>query len=161
MATIYRNAGGERVGQDIRAAAGVNDAFLLAGRIAIALLFLMGGIEKFVDFSAVAGQIASKGLPKPGILAVATALLEVGGGLLIMVGWQTRLAALALAAFTAVAAFFFHDFWNHPAGVAQTNNMIHFMKNVSIIGGFLMLAGAGAGRFSLDGPCIRPQYLDR
>ena len=93
------------------------------------------------------------------VLAVLTVTLEAGGGLLIIFGWQTRLAAVALAVFCAVAAYYFHDFWNHPAGLEQTNNMIHFLKNVSIIGGLLMLCAAGAGRYSLDGPCIRPEYL--
>jgi len=74
---------------------------------------------------------------------------------------MTAGGALALALFTAVAAYFFHDFWHNPPGAEHTDNMIHFMKNVSIIGGFLILTGAGAGRYSLDGPCIRPEYLKR
>ena len=78
---------------------------------------------------------------------------------MIIVGWQTRLVALLLAIFCAVAAYFFHDFWHQPPGPQHTNNVIHFMKNVSMIGGFLMLCAAGAGRYSLDGPCIRPEYL--
>ncbi len=81
--------------------------------------------------------------------------------MLIVIGWQTRLAALALALFTAVAAYFFHDFWHYPAGAEYTNNMIHFMKNMSIIGGFLVLSAVGGGRYSLDGPCIQPEYLKR
>ena len=78
---------------------------------------------------------------------------------MIIIGWQTRLAALALAIFSAVAAYYFHDFWNQT-GQQHINNMIHFMKNVSMIGGFLMLCAVGAGRYSLDGPCIRPKYLE-
>jgi len=87
------------------------------------------------------------------LLAIATAALELGGGLLIVLGWQTRWAALALALFTLVAAYFFHDFWNMPAGTERADAMIHAMKNLSIFGGFLMLAAVGAGRYSLDGPC--------
>jgi putative oxidoreductase len=78
---------------------------------------------------------------------------------LIIIGWQTRLVALLLAIFCAVAAYFFHDFWHQPPGPQHVNNMIHFMKNLSMIGGFLMLCAAGSGRYSLDGPCIRPEYL--
>ena len=89
----------------------------------------------------------------------AVRIVEAGGGLLIIVGWQTRPVALLLAIFCAVAAYFFHDFWNQPPGPQHVNNMIHFMKNVSIIGGFLMLCAVGAGRYSFDGPCIRPEYL--
>jgi putative oxidoreductase len=159
MATTYSMI--PTTGQDVRAAAGVNDAFLLIGRILIALIFVASGAEKFMGLAETTSQIASKGLPMPNILAIATATLELGGGLLVIIGWQTRLIALALAVFTAVAAYFFHDFWHYPPGAEHTNNMIHFMKNVSIIGGFLMLTAAGAGRYSLDGPCIRPKYLGR
>lgn len=147
-------------GPDVRAAAGVNDAFLLAGRILIAVIFVSSGIEKFMGLPHTAETIAAKGLPFPELLALATAALEFGGGLLIILGWQTRLFALALALFTALAAYFFHDFWNQT-GPEHANNMINFMKNVAIIGGFVMLAGAGAGRYSLDGPCIRTEYLRR
>lgn len=114
-----------------------------------------------MDLAGTTTAIASKGLPAPNILAIATAALELGGGALVIIGWQTRLVALALAVFTAVAAYLFHDFWHYPPGGEHTNNLIHFMKNVSIIGGFLMLTAAGAGRYSLDGPCIRTKYLDR
>jgi putative oxidoreductase len=146
-------------GADIRAAAGVNDAILAIGRILIAIIFVSSGIEKFMDLGAAASAIWSKGLPYANVLAVLTATVEAGGGLLIIFGWQTRLAALALALFCAVASHYFHDFWNQPAGPEHINNMVHFMKNVSIIGGLLMLCAVGAGRYSLDGPCIRAEYL--
>ena len=145
---------------DVRAAAGVNDALLTIGRVLIALIFISSGIEKFMDLGATASEIASK-LSYPDVFAVLTATLESVGGLLIVFGWQTRIAALALALFTAAAAYFFHDYWNFPAGAQHTNMMIHFMKNVSIIGGFLMLAAVGAGRYSLDGPCIRHEQVNR
>jgi putative oxidoreductase len=144
---------------NVRAAAGVNDAMLAVGRILMAIIFVMSGLEKVMDLTGTAAAIGGKGLPYPDVLAIVTAVLELGGGLLIIVGWQTRLIALALAIFSAVAAYFFHDFWHYPPGVENTNNMIHFMKNVSMIGGFLVLCAVGGGRYSLDGPCIRPEYL--
>ena len=144
---------------DVRAAAGINDALLAVGRVVIAIMFVLSGIEKVMDLNGTAAAIAGENLPMPYVLAVLTAILELGGGLLIIVGWQTRIVALALALFTAVAAYFFHDFWHYPEGPQYTNNMIHFMKNMSVIGGFLMLCAVGAGRYSLDGPCIRPEYL--
>jgi putative oxidoreductase len=144
---------------DVRAAAGVNDAMLAIGRILIATIFVSSGVEKYMDLGHTASMIASKNLPYPDALAVLTATLETVGGLLIIFGWQTRLFALALAIFTAVAGYFFHDFWNLPPGPQHSDMMIHFMKNVSIIGGFLMLCAVGAGRYSVDGPCIRPEYL--
>jgi putative oxidoreductase len=137
-----------------REMAGVNDAMLAVGRIALAVIFVMSGAMKFMDLGATAGAVASKGLPVPMVLATLAAVTELGGGLLIVVGWQTRWAALALAAFTLIAAFVFHDFW-HMEGAAREDNMIHALKNLSIFGGFLMLAAAGAGRYSVDGPCTK------
>lgn len=137
---------------EVRVAAGVNDAMLAVGRIALAVIFVMSGLQKFMDLGATAGAIASKGLPVPMVLAAMSAAAELGGGLLIVIGWQTRWAALALAFFTLVAAYFFHDFW-HMEGAARQANMIHALKNLSIFGGFVMLAAVGAGRYSIDGPC--------
>jgi len=159
MATTYSHSRADIPHYDVRAAAGVNDAVLAVGRVLIAIIFVMSGLEKFMDLTAAAGQIGSKGLPLPYGLAVATACVELGGGLLIIIGWQTRIAALALSLFTAVAAYFFHDFWHYASGPEHTNNMIHFMKNVSMVGGLLRLMAVGAGRYSLDGPCIRAEYL--
>jgi putative oxidoreductase len=138
---------------DVRTMAGVNDALLTVGRVFIAIMFILSGAEKFMDLSGSAAAIASKGLPAPQVAAVATAVLELGGGLLIVVGWQTRIVALALALFTLVAAYFFHDFWHLPQGMERADAMIHAMKNLTIFGGFLMLAAVGAGRYSIDGPC--------
>ncbi len=89
------------------------------------------------------------------MLAVGAGAGELIGGLAIAIGWQTRLAAAGLILFTAVAAFFFHDFWNLPAGAERANQMIHAMKNLSMIGGLIVLAVAGAGRFSFDGRALR------
>jgi putative oxidoreductase len=132
--------------------AGVNDVILAIGRIIFAVIFIMSGAEKFMDIGSTAAAIGSKGLPMPQVLALATAALELGGGILIVVGWQTRIVALALGLFTLVAAYLFHDFW-HMQGAERADNMIHAMKNLTIFGGFLMLAAVGAGRYSIDGPC--------
>lgn len=150
---------GDLARADIRSAAGVNDAMLAIGRVLIAIIFVSSGIEKFMDLGATASAIGSKSLPYANVLAAVTATVETGGGLLIILGWRTRLGALALAIFCALAAYYFHDFWNQPDGPQHINNMVHFMKNVSIIGGLLMLCAVGAGRYSIDGPCIREEYL--
>ena len=133
---------------------------LAIGRILIAVIFVSSGMEKFMDLGKTASAIASRDIPYPDVFAILAATLELLGGLLIILGWQTRLSALALAIFSAVAAYFFHDFWNLPLGPQHSDMMIHFMKNVSIIGGFLVLCAVGAGRYSIDGPCIRPEYLN-
>jgi uncharacterized membrane protein YphA (DoxX/SURF4 family) len=90
---------GDPTQADIRAAAGVNDTILAIGRVFIALIFVSSGVEKFMDLGVTASAISSKGLPLANVLAVLTAILEAGGGLLIIIGWQTRLVALLLAIF--------------------------------------------------------------
>jgi putative oxidoreductase len=139
---------------DIRRMAGVNDAILLIGRILLVVMFLFSGFGKFADLSGTAAQIASKGLPMPMLLASLAATAEILGGLMIVVGWQTRIAALGLMLYTLIAAYYFHDFWTMPEGAEHMNAMIHAMKNLSVAGAFLMLAAVGAGRYSIDGPCI-------
>ncbi len=151
MATTYTTTPANA--NDVRVMAGCNDALLAVGRIALAVIFLMSGAQKFMDLSGVAAMIGSKGLPVPQVLAVLSAITELGGGILIVIGWQTRIVALLLGLFTLVAAYFFHDFWHMPEGAEHTDNMIHALKNLSIFGSFLMLAAVGAGRYSVDGPC--------
>lgn len=138
---------------DIRRMAGVNDALLLIGRILLVVMFIFSGAGKFMDLSGTAAMIASKGLPAPMAMAGVAAAAEVLGGLMIVLGWQTRFAALGLLVYTAATIYFFHDFWN-MADQARQSNMIQALKNVSLIGSFLMLAAVGAGRYSIDGPCI-------
>jgi putative oxidoreductase len=126
------------------------DAALAIGRIVLVIIFIASGFGKFADLSGPAAYIAGKGLPFPQLLAAAAGAGELVCGLAIAIGFQTRLAAIGLIVFTASAAFFFHDFWNLPAGAERANQMIHAMKNLSIIGGLIVLAVAGAGRWSYD-----------
>jgi putative oxidoreductase len=128
----------------------VMDAGLLVGRIVLVLMFLFSGVIKFIDLSGTAAHIAGKGLSMPTVLAAAAGALEVIGGLMVVLGWQTRLAAVMLMVFTAVAGAIFHDFWNVPAGREQIDQMLHLWKNATICGGFLLLASAGPGRYSMD-----------
>jgi len=127
------------------------DFLLLIGRIVLVVMFASSGLQKFGDISGTAAEIASKGLPAPQLLAIAAGATEVIGAALIIVGWKTRWVAVVLMLFTAVAGYFFHDFWNYPEGAERMDQMVHAMKNLSIIGAFLLLAGAGAGRYSIDG----------
>ena len=122
---------------------------VLIGRILLALMFLLSGISKFAGLEGTAGYIASKGLPLPQLLAIGTAALEVVGALLLIVGWQARWAALALAAFTLLATVLFHNFWAMPAEQQMVQQLM-FMKNLSVVGGLLVVFGLGAGTLSLD-----------
>ena len=124
-------------------------AAAVAGRLLLALIFVLAGLDKFGNLGGTAGYIASKGLPLPQVLAVGTAALEVAAGLALIVGFRARWAALALAAFTLGASLLFHDFWSLPADQQMVQQLM-FMKNIAIVGGLLMVAALGAGPLSLD-----------
>jgi putative oxidoreductase len=121
----------------------------LAARILLAQLFIISGIGKIGRFAGTAAYMAGMGMPGATPLLVLTIALEVGGGVLLLVGWQTRWVAAAFCGFTFVASLIFHPFWNtEPAGVmSQLNN---FMKNLAIMGGMLYVMAYGAGPFSVD-----------
>lgn len=120
----------------------------LAGRILIALIFILSGFSKIGGFDGTVGYIASKGLPLPQIAAIGAIIVELGGGILLALGWKARWAAAAMLLFTALAAFLFHNFWAMPPDQAQ-NQMIHFMKNISMMGGLLYVVIHGSGALSL------------
>ena len=123
---------------------------MLIGRVLLALIFLLSGLSKFGGLEGTAGYIASKGLPFAQLLALATAVIEVGAAALLIVGWQARWAALALAAFTLLASVLFHNYWALPAE-QQMMQQLMFMKNIAIVGGLLAVFAYGAGALSLDG----------
>jgi putative oxidoreductase len=120
----------------------------LAARILIALIFILSGFSKIGGFDGTVGYIASKGLPLPQIAAIGAIIIELGGGILLVLGWKARWAAAAMLLFTALAAFLFHNFWAMPPDQAQ-NQMIHFMKNISMMGGLLYVVIHGSGALSL------------
>jgi putative oxidoreductase len=122
---------------------------VLIARVLLALMFLLAGLSKFGGLEGTAGYIASKGLPMAQVLAVATAALEVGAAVLLIVGWQARWAALALAAFTLLASVLFHNYWAMPAE-QQMMQQLMFMKNIAVVGGLLAIFAFGAGTLSLD-----------
>jgi putative oxidoreductase len=121
----------------------------LVGRILLALLFVTSGVAKIAGFAGTAGYIASKGLPMASLVAALTIIVEVGGGLALVLGLYTRWAALALAVFSVLAALIFHNYWAVPPEQVMAQQ-INFWKNISIAGGMLVLAAFGAGAISLD-----------
>ena len=122
----------------------------LAGRILIALIFVFSAFGKITGFEGTVGYIASKGLPLPQLAAVGAIFVELGAGIMLVLGWKARWAAAAIFVFTAVAALIFHDFWAVPADQVQ-NQTIHFLKNFSILGGLLYVIVHGSGPLSVDG----------
>ena len=107
------------------------------------------GYQKIGGFAGTAGYIGSVGLPLPEVGAALAIAVELGLGLLLLIGWRTRIAALGLAVFTVAASVFFHAFWAVPAEQAMMQQLM-FFKNIAVVGGLLALAAFGAGGWSVD-----------
>jgi putative oxidoreductase len=125
------------------------NALALIGRILLALMFVLAGFDKIGGFAGTAAYIASKGLPVPQVLAAGTIAVEVLGGLMLVIGWKARWAALALAGFTLLASVIFHNYWAMPAEQQMVNQLM-FMKNLAVAGGMLMIIAFGPGAWSVD-----------
>jgi putative oxidoreductase len=128
---------------------GTKDWAALLGRILLAGIFVISGFGKITGFEGTADHIASKGLPLPQVLAVIAILIELGGGLAIVLGWKTRWAALAFIVLLIVITPIFHGYWASPPD-EMMEQQINFMKNASILGGSLLLFAFGPGRYSVD-----------
>ena len=122
----------------------------LLGRIAIAALFLPAGLNKLLGVEGTTGYFASLGLPAVAILIWVVIAIEVLGGVALILGYRTRLVAIALAVFTLLASIAGHAFWAAPADAAFIAQLL-FFKNIAVIGGLLVLASSGAGSISIDG----------
>jgi putative oxidoreductase len=128
------------------------DISLLIGRILLALLYVPSGFGKISNFQGTLDYISAKSLPFPPVVACIAIVVELGGGLLLLVGWKTRWVALVLAIFTIAAGILFHNFWALPADPAMmvVFNRINFFKNLAIAGGLLFIYVFGPGRLSVD-----------
>ena len=130
---------------------------VLVGRILLAYLFITAGYPKLLDPTGTAGMITGAGLPAATALAYLAGLFELVAGLAILVGFQTKLVALALAAFSIFTALVFHsgtinipDFPGGANGLLTVFNGLMMWKNITIAGGFLVLAAFGPGAYSID-----------
>ncbi len=140
----------------------MNILFII-GRIALVVIFIAAGAEKLLDIAATAAMIQSKislpaeisgvvaqiesatGMAWPQLLAIAVGVIELAAALMVAANIGTRGAALVLVLFTAVATFYFHDFWN-MAGDARADNLVHAEKNLAMIGGLLVFVALGSWR---------------
>ncbi|HEX6138354.1 MAG TPA: DoxX family protein [Casimicrobiaceae bacterium] len=125
------------------------DLAALVGRVLFALMFVISGWGKITGFGGTVGYIASAGLPLPQVLAVIAIIIELGSGIAVILGWKTRWAALLMIVFLIVITPIFHAFWAVPPDQAMMQS-INFQKNISILGGALLLLAFGPGRYSVD-----------
>ncbi|KEP69896.1 DoxX family protein [Thioclava dalianensis] len=119
------------------------------GRLLLSQIFIIAGFNKITGYAATQGYMEAMGVP--GFLLPLVILTELGGGLLLLLGWKTRLVAFLLAGFSLLTGLLFHYIPSLSAtGMEAQGQMINFMKNISIAGGMLMIVSMGAGAFALD-----------
>lgn len=128
----------------LSATSNTNATISLIGRILLSAIFILSGFSKVAAPAAMVGYIESVGLPFPQLALGIAIAVELGGGLLLIAGYRTRLVALGLALFSVATALAFHS------NLADQNQFIHFFKNIAMAGGLLQVVAFGAGRFSLD-----------
>jgi putative oxidoreductase len=121
-----------------------SDQAAFVGRLFYSSMFLLFGYGKLTAFAGTAGYMGSLGLPAPPLVTVLAIIIEIGAGLLMLVGYQTRLVALGLGIYVLITAFIGHSQLGDP------NNFQHFMKNMAIVGGSLAFVAFGGGAYSLD-----------
>jgi putative oxidoreductase len=121
---------------------------VLAGRILMGVIFLVSGFFKVAGYSQMVGFAASKGLPMAGVAIGVAAAIELLGGLAIVTGFQARIVAWVLFVYLIPVTLTLHNFWA-AQGMEQQNQMVHFLKNLAIMGGLLLLASYGPGRMAI------------
>jgi len=136
----------------------MNNAVLLAARILLSFMFILAGLGKFGDPASTAGMITQAGIPAATLLTYVAGIFEVVTGVAVLVGFQTKIAAVLLAGFSVFTALVFHsgainipDFPAGANGLLTLFNSLMMMKNLAVAGGFLSLAVVGAGAWSVDG----------
>lgn len=121
----------------------------LLGRIFLSLIFLMAGFNKITGWQQTAGYMASKGMPLVPLFLAGALIIELAGGLSVLLGFKARIGAAALFLFLIPTTLIFHNFWALQ-GMEKNINMIMFMKNMAIMGGLAYIVAYGSGPFSLD-----------
>jgi putative oxidoreductase len=127
----------------------MNALLPLLGRILLALIFVISGYKKIGGFEQTAAYMTSKELPYADVLLVLTIIVELGGGILLILGWKARWAAAAIFLFLIPVSLIFHPFWAVDAAQMQ-NQFNSFFKNLCIMGGMLYIIAYGAGPLSVD-----------
>jgi putative oxidoreductase len=128
---------------------GINDELILAARLLLATLFLIFGWRKLRDYTGTVNQMGQLGLPAPMLAAAIATFMELPVAFAVAVGAFTRPAALSLVFYTLATALIAHRYWT-VTGADRVDSMDSFYKNVSIMGGYLLLYVTGAGKYSID-----------
>ncbi len=129
----------------------MNSTMGMIARPLMSLLFIVAGVRKLMAFSIVAPMMAGKGFPIPEVLLALSIVLDIAGGLMLLLNWNARYAAMALVPYTLLVAAIFHNFWVHWNGSppAFSNEINHFFKNLAVAGGLLMIAADSDSRDSV------------
>lgn len=129
---------------------GVCSFTLLLGRLCLCVIFILAGVGKLLDYENTAKYMESAGMTMIPFFLYGAAIVEILGGLSLLLGYHTRVGATILLLFLIPTTVIFHAFWNLE-GAERAVQMINFLKNLGIFGGLLYVLGAGPGRFSIDG----------
>ena len=129
---------------------GQRDIIILIARVLLMILFILSGWAKLTGFDGTVGYMTSLGAPAPMLAAAVAVIMEFFVGIILILGFYTRPLAFLFALFVLGTALIGHPFWN-MVDPERAANMTQFLKNLSIVGGLLLLAVSGPGRFSLDG----------
>lgn len=129
---------------------GVQQFLAVLARMLLSAIFLMSGVHKIMAWDETVTQMQSEGLANASVLLPLAIAAEIGGGLSVLLGLWGRLGAFGLFVFLIPTTFIFHDFWTYE-GQQQQMQMQHFMKNITIMGGLLMVTAFGSGAWSITG----------
>lgn len=120
---------------------GAQRVLLLGGRALLGIYFILPGVMKITGYVGTIDYMANHGVPLITVLLPLTIAIQIGGGLALVIGWQTRIVAFVMAGLTLVISLFMHDFWTMEAGVQQAHETQNFVKNLAIMAGLLCVAG--------------------
>jgi putative oxidoreductase len=123
----------------------LSDGAALLGRLLLAVIFILSGVQKLMDFGGTVGFMGAEGQPVPVLAAIVAVIVECAGGVLLIVGYQTRPTGIVMAVWCIATALVAHRDFGNP------DQMIHFLKNVAMAGGFLQLVAFGSGDWGIDG----------
>jgi putative oxidoreductase len=129
----------------------LENSCLFLGRVLMGLYFIIPAISKINKFEGTSAYMEQHNVPMVSLLLVLTIIIQLVGGVAIIIGFKGKVSAFILAGLTLLISLFMHDFWGMTEGVARSHELQNFLKNMGIIAGLLIITGLGTGKFSLEG----------